>query len=72
MTLAELARKNCANFHGNKCIVCGPCKVCGGGLCKWFQEAVLPLAPELAAGYWKREGGAKDEQAKDSEGQGFD
>ena len=65
MTLAELARKNCANFHGNKCIVCGKCKVCNGGLCGWFQDAVLPLAPELAESYWKRDGVEGNREGQD-------
>jgi hypothetical protein len=68
MTLAELARKNCANFRQGKCIVCGPCKVCSGNRCTWFHQAVLPLAPELADRYWKTDEGERTESDED---QGF-
>lgn len=46
MTAREWARKQCSYWTGGRCIagLRGPC---GGGICSFFDRAVLPLAEKL-------------------------
>jgi hypothetical protein len=56
ITPAQLAFRECANYDNkNCCVIDKRCLILTGekARCKYFEEFVLPLEPELQAVYWE-------------------
>lgn len=54
--LARILAEECANWARGRCVWGRPCRVLAGERCEYFERAVLPAWPGVAAEYWRRVG----------------